>query len=225
VLCLCCRCQFSFRHSHSPEHFSQFARAENGTDRHFLSTLAILCAFRSRLPYAVVRRLSHLVPSSLAVTTALPSLLTVRAMSAASSSAAGAGDASNLPPFPQTDAEWRQKLSGAEYAVLRQKDTERPGEGGYTKTTDEGVYVCKGCDAPLYDSKTKFHSGCGWPAFWDGLPGAIKRVPDADGRRVEILCARCDSHLGHVFTGEGFGNPVDDRHCVNSCSLKLNKKK
>jgi len=141
-----------------------------------------------------------------------------------SSGAAAATAASALPAFPQTDAEWRKKLNGAEYAVLRQKDTEAPGRGGYTKETADGTYVCKGCDAPLYESNRKFDSGCGWPAFWEGVPGAIKRVPDADGRRVEILCARCNSHLGHVFVGESFGNPTDERHCVNSICLKLNKK-
>jgi len=165
-------------------------------------------------------RLSQLVPALPFVGTALPSVLAVRAMSASSSAAAGA----NLPPFPQSDEEWRKKLTSQEYAVLRQKDTERAGIGAYTKTTTDGTYVCKGCDAPLYESTTKFDSGCGWPAFWDGIPGAIKRVPDADGRRVEILCARCNSHLGHVFNGERFGNPTDERHCVNSICLKLNKK-
>ncbi len=149
--------------------------------------------------------------------TALPSLLVVRAMS---SNAAAAG--TDLPAFPQTDAEWRQKLNGAEYAVLRQKDTEGRNVG-YTNEEADGTYVCKGCSAPLYESKTKFHSGCGWPAFWDGIPGAIKRVPDADGHRVEILCARCDSHLGHVFTGEAFGNPKvrDARSLTQSLSLRL----
>lgn len=95
--------------------------------------------------------------------------------------------------------------------MLRQKDTEARNKG-YTKEHAKGTYLCKGCDAPLYSSDTKFDSGCGWPAFWDGLPGAIKQLPDADGRRVEIVCARCDSHLGHVFTGEQFNNPKDERH-------------
>ena len=110
-----------------------------------------------------------------------------------------------------------------QFKVLRQKYTEPPGSGEYNKCKEEGVYRCAGCDAPLFSYKHKFDSGCGWPAFFDNIPGAVKRLPDADGRRVEILCAKCDGHLGHVFVGEGFDTPTDERHCVNSVSIKLDK--
>ncbi|KAJ0410397.1 hypothetical protein P43SY_002729 [Pythium insidiosum] len=118
-----------------------------------------------------------------------------------------------------SEDEWKARLSPVEYQILRLKGTERAGTGKYNKHYDEGTYVCAGCKAPLYTSKTKFDSGCGWPAFYDAIPGAIKAVPDADGRRTEIMCARCDGHMGHVFKGEGFKTPTDERHCVNSVSL------
>lgn len=96
-----------------------------------------------------------------------------------------------------------------------------PGTGEYDKFFDEGIYGCAGCGTPLYKSSTKFNSGCGWPAFYEGFPGAIQRTADPDGRRVEITCAACGGHLGHVFKGEGFNTPTDERHCVNSISLKF----
>ncbi|GMN63383.1 hypothetical protein TIFTF001_032460 [Ficus carica] len=94
-----------------------------------------------------------------------------------------------------------------------------PGTGTYDKFYEDGVYNCAGCGTPLYKSTTKFNSGCGWPAFFEGLPGAINCTPDPDGRRIEITCAACGGHLGHVFKGEGFPTPTDERHCVNSISL------
>ncbi|XP_024312427.1 peptide methionine sulfoxide reductase B5 isoform X2 [Brachypodium distachyon] len=96
-----------------------------------------------------------------------------------------------------------------------------PGTGEYNKFYGSGVYNCAGCGTPLYKSTTKFDSGCGWPAFFEGLPGAIQRTPDPDGRRVEITCTACGGHLGHVFKGEGFKTPTDERHCVNSVSMKF----
>ena len=83
-----------------------------------------------------------------------------------------------------------------------------------------GAYECAGCGAELYYARAKFDSGCGWPAFYDGVPGAIEEVPDVDGYRVEIVCAKCKGHLGHVFKGEGFPSPTDARHCVNGISLR-----
>ncbi|KAK3420294.1 hypothetical protein EUGRSUZ_G01103 [Eucalyptus grandis] len=106
-------------------------------------------------------------------------------------------------------------------AVLRQKGTEYPGTGEYDKYFGEGVYNCAGCGTPLYRSTTKLNSGCGWPAFYEGLPGAITSTPDPDGMRTEITCTACGGHLGHVFKGKGFPTPTDERHCVNSISLKF----
>ncbi|KAJ6751069.1 hypothetical protein OIU85_001578 [Salix viminalis] len=121
----------------------------------------------------------------------------------------------------KSEEEWRAVLSPEQFRILRQKDTEFPGTGEYDKFFEEGVYSCAGCGAPLYRSTTKFNSGCGWPAFYEGLPAAINSNPDPDGRRIEITCTACGGHLGHVFKGEGYPTPTDERHCVNSISLKF----
>ncbi|CAI9104166.1 OLC1v1002791C1 [Oldenlandia corymbosa var. corymbosa] len=121
----------------------------------------------------------------------------------------------------KSEEEWRAILSPEQFRILRQKGTEYPGTGEYDKFYGEGVYNCAGCGTPLYRSYTKFNSGCGWPAFYEGIPGAINRTPDPDGRRTEITCAACGGHLGHVFKGEKFPTPTDERHCVNSISLKF----
>lgn len=116
-----------------------------------------------------------------------------------------------------------EKLSDEEKHVILNKGTERPFVGKYTNEKSRGIYRCKVCDAPLFDSSDKFDSNCGWPSFDDAIEEAVKRVPDSDGRRVEIVCANCGGHLGHVFEGEGFTSK-DTRHCVNSISLNLTKK-
>ncbi|KAK3420278.1 hypothetical protein EUGRSUZ_G01088 [Eucalyptus grandis] len=121
----------------------------------------------------------------------------------------------------KSEEEWQAVLSPEQFRILRQKGTEYPGTGEYDKFSEEGVYNCAGCGTPLYRSTTKFNSGCGWPAFYEGLPGAITSTPDPDGMRTEITCTACGGHLGHVFKGEGFSTPTDERHCVNSISLKF----
>jgi peptide-methionine (R)-S-oxide reductase len=110
------------------------------------------------------------------------------------------------------------KLTPEEERVIVHKATEPPGSGKYNKFYKKGMYRCKRCNALLFGSEAKFDSGCGWPSFDEALPGAVREVPDADGRRVEIVCAACGGHLGHVFRGEHH-TPKDTRMCVNSVSI------
>ena len=127
-------------------------------------------------------------------------------------------------PVEKTDAQWREELTPEEYRVLRQAGTERPYTGEYWDTHTRGVYKCRACGTELFTSNEKFDSHCGWPSFWAPLAeGTVRYIHDRTMGmdRVEVRCATCDSHLGHVFDGEGYGTPTDQRYCINSVSLKL----
>jgi peptide-methionine (R)-S-oxide reductase len=133
---------------------------------------------------------------------------------------------SNKPAadVPTSEEEWRVRLAPAEYQVLRQAGTEAPWTGEYVDTKTKGVYRCRACGAELFTSDTKFDSHCGWPSFYQPLAGdRVRYIEDTSMgmRRVEVRCARCDSHLGHLFEGEGYSTPTDQRFCINSISLTL----
>jgi len=111
-------------------------------------------------------------------------------------------------------------LNAEERYVIEHKGTERPFTGEYDDFYEEGCYICRKCNAELYRSVDTFDAHCGWPAFDKEVEGAVTRLPDPDGRRIEVECANCGGHLGHVFMGEGF-TPTNARHCINSISMKF----
>ena len=138
------------------------------------------------------------------------------------------GQESTMKPLEDfrflTNEQWRERLNPDEYRVLREAGTEAPFKGEYTDTETEGVYACRACGTELFRSTEKFHSHCGWPSFFDpaNIDAVITRKDLSLGMpRVEVLCATCHSHLGHVFEGEGYDTPTDQRYCINSISLTL----
>ncbi|KAL2264666.1 hypothetical protein VTJ83DRAFT_7176 [Remersonia thermophila] len=143
-----------------------------------------------------------------------------------SSSSANARNKMTTYPEERTPEEWRAVLTPEQFRILRLKGTEPPHSGELNRHyPSSGTYRCAGCDAPLYRAEHKFSSGCGWPAYFDCIPGAVARHEDRSHGmvRTEIVCANCGGHLGHVFKGEGFPTPTDERHCVNSVSLRFSE--
>ena len=130
-----------------------------------------------------------------------------------------------MEKIDKSDEEWRKELTPEQYRVMREKGTERPFTGEYEKSKEKGTYVCAGCGNPLFSSDTKFDSGTGWPSFYQPLSTESVRTEE-DGsmfmKRTEVLCSRCDAHLGHVF--DDGPQPTGDRYCMNSVSLKLDGK-
>jgi peptide-methionine (R)-S-oxide reductase len=149
---------------------------------------------------------------------------TVTAMKTNETSPAAAG--TNAAQVAKSEEEWRKELSPEQFHVLRQAGTERPFGPAYEefKQQGAGTYVCGGCGAELFSSKQKFDSHCGWPSFYDpaNATNVVLREDNTLGtKRIEVLCARCGGHLGHVFKGEGYATPTDTRYCINGVSLKF----
>ncbi|KAK7393908.1 hypothetical protein QQX98_013307 [Neonectria punicea] len=182
-----------------------------------LTTLIYTSSFSTRVALPRSSRLAILPPTS------------IRSMSGTSFFSGlfgkSAPKSSNMSyPDQRSNDEWQAILNKEQFRILREKGTEAPGSGKFDKhAPDSGVYTCAGCDAPLYKAAHKFSSGCGWPAYFDSIPGAVVRHEDKTFgmARTEIVCANCGGHLGHVFKGEGYATPTNERHCVNSISLNF----
>lgn len=123
----------------------------------------------------------------------------------------------------KSESEWEDELTPEQYHVLREKGTEPAFSGEYDSVFDPGKYSCAACNTTLFDSDKKFDADCGWPSFYDAIPGTVQLTSDDSlgMTRTEATCSKCGSHLGHVFEGEGHGTPTDQRYCINSLSLKF----
>lgn len=126
-------------------------------------------------------------------------------------------------PVNKSEEEWKAILTPEQFQILRKKGTEMPGSGELLNNKNSGIYLCAGCEMPIYKSSTKFDSHCGWPSFYEALPGALTyNVDKSHGmERIEMVCSNCGGHLGHIFKNEGYDVPTNERHCVNSISLKF----
>lgn len=131
-----------------------------------------------------------------------------------------------MPKIKKSDNEWRTQLSTEQYKVLRKKAIEAPFSGEYDNVFDSGTYACTACGAKLFESNTKFDAHCGWPSFYDALPSSVEFIEDRSfgANRTEVTCSNCGGHLGHVFEGESFDTPTDQRYCINSLSLQFTPK-
>ncbi len=133
-----------------------------------------------------------------------------------------------MPKLKKTDNQWRTQLNPEQYSVLRKKATEAPFSGEYDSVFDRGTYSCAACGAKLFSSSdTKFDAHCGWPSFYDATPGSVEFHQDNSfgAKRTEVTCANCGGHLGHIFEGEKFDTPTDQRYCINSLSLQFTPEK
>ncbi|GFF48411.1 hypothetical protein CNMCM6936_000637 [Aspergillus lentulus] len=185
----------------------------------FLRILSTTPFITSVSPRSITR-----IPPPISRATALKAAPTIPFLSSFFGSSAKAEESNMSYPEQRSEAEWRAVLSPEQFRILREKGTEPPYTGEYdSHSPSKGVYTCAGCNAPLYKATHKFKSGCGWPAYFDSIPGAVTRHTDRSFgmERTEIVCSNCGGHLGHVFKGEGYPTPTDERHCVNSISLKF----
>ena len=211
--------------------FPQFVRA-------FHTISNTTSAFIRTNPAGALGRTFYNSPQRVTIQRSMPNIPFLGALFGSSSSMA---DNTNYP-VSKPEGEWQTQLSPGtferttdtrqhasnkfteQFRVLRKKGTEMPGSSKLDKHyPDAGVYSCAGCNAPLYKANHKFDSGCGWPAFWDAFPDAVGQKPDPGlgMMRTEIVCNNCGGHLGHIFKGERFGNPKDERHCVNGVSINF----